>query len=138
MSREQHLEALFAVIRAEARRNRRFALALDRALHAAGSRRARPKPQPALEPLATPEPEQAVALQCALVVHPVAMLRREGAPALREALGGFTESALRALLEEHNLDPAGAGEQEGAGALVERIVRAAEKRLERDLKLFAY
>jgi len=66
------------------------------------------------------------------------MLRREGAAALRAALEGVEEGVLRALLQEHNLDPAGAAEQEAADALVDRIVRAAEKRLERDLKLFAY
>jgi len=142
MIREQRLAALFAVIRAEARRNRRFAAELDRALRWSRPTGVRLKPQPAPEtvkaekaqPPIQPPPQEAPAA----TLHPVAMLRREGAAALRAALEGVEEGVLRALLQEHNLDPAGAAEQEAADALVDRIVRAAEKRLERDLKLFAY
>lgn len=143
MIREQRLAALFAVIRAEARRNRRFATELDRALRWSRPTGVRSRPQPAPEavkaekaqpPIQPPPPQEAPAA----ALHPVAMLRREGAAALRAALDGVEEGVLRTLLQEHNLDPAGAGEQEAAEALVDRIVRAAEKRLERDLKLFAY
>lgn len=136
MTAERRLEALFAVIRAEARRNRRFACELDRALGVARPRRPRlgtPVGPEALEP----EPPSTQVARLA-VVHPVAMLRRDGPSALRDALGVFDAVALRELLQEHNLDPSGAGEQEEGEALVERIVRAAEKRLERDQKLFAY
>lgn len=74
------------------------------------------------------------------LLNPIAFARREGVDGLRGELlsGEYDESTLRVLLEEHNLDPAGAARDEGFAELVERLTEQARRRLERDQKLFAY
>jgi hypothetical protein len=136
MRADQRLEQALAVIRAEAKRNPRFAAALQRALGARAARPLRRPPEEVLEAVSPPPPAPAPAP--APEFNPIALLRRSGAAGLRAALAALEEPALRALIAEHHLDPAGASGEEAAEALAERIVRAAEKRLERDQKLFAY
>lgn len=134
MKADQRLEQALAVIRAEAKRNPRFAAALQRALGARAARPLRRPPEEVLEVVSPPPPAPAPAPE----FNPIALLRRSGVAGLRAALAALEEPALRALIAEHHLDPAGASGEEAAEALAERIVRAAEKRLERDQKLFAY
>lgn len=71
-------------------------------------------------------------------LNPAGLYKREGEDALTEALVALHHVALRALVEEHNLDPAGATTEMDAAELVAHIVAQAKKRAERDDKMFDY
>lgn len=144
MSLNRTLERLFRAIRCEVARNPAFAGELEAAL-----REYRPRIGPA-RPLASP-PKPVLAASPAgtkpmvsrpakTLLNPIAFARREGVDGLRGELlsGVYDEAALRVLLEEHNLDPAGAARDEAFAELVERLTEQARRRLERDQKLFAY
>jgi len=145
MSVNRTLERLFRTVRAEAARNPAFAAELEAALSEFRPRRA-PRPTrkaatpqpPAMAPAPPAPPQPAPPTPTPPAVNPIAAFRRSGAAGLRRDLEGLEADALRALIGEHNLDPAGEAEGEGVGALVERIVAAAQRRVERDQKLFAY
>lgn len=151
MSLNRTLERLFRAMRAEAARNPAFAAELEAALLEFRPRRGRGAPPRAAKPappevksiavkdVAPPVPPPP-ANEAAPPLNPIAFMRRAGAPALREELSGeaYSEAALRALLKEHNLDPAGEAAAEGREQLVERIVAGALRRIERDQRLFAY
>ena len=57
---------------------------------------------------------------------------------MRTALAAPSREALAALVEEHNLDPAGEADGADRDGLIEQIVAQARKRVERDSKLFDY
>jgi len=144
MSLNKSLNRLFDEIRREARRNREFADRLDaifrvhesarqvadEVVEAARAEAEKPAPVVAVE--TPPAPELGDEL------NPVAFFTRQGADALKVALTGFTKPALEHLVSEHNLDPAGATSGLAKPALVEHIIAQAQKRVERDKKLFDY
>jgi hypothetical protein len=66
------------------------------------------------------------------------LLKREGEAALSEALTGFDLGTLRALVAEHNLDPAGETPALTRDELAAHIVGQARRRAERDEKMFEY
>lgn len=127
MNLNRTLERLFRSVRAEAARNPAFAAELERALS-----EFRPRRAPARRVAPPPEPPKPPP------INPIAALRRDGAAGLRAALAPLSAPQLLALLAEHNLDPSGAGVSEAAPELVERLVKAAERRVARDQSLFAY
>lgn len=138
MSLNKKLRRFFHEVRREARRNAAFSARLENALDAM-------RPDDLVEDdadetadLIVPEPDEAGADDLPLDVNPVAIVRRDGADALREALCDIPETALRGLIAEHNLDPAGETGRLARDALVGHIVRSAEKRISRDRKLFDY
>ncbi len=153
MTLNRTLERMFRAIRCEVARNPAFAGELEAALRDYRPRRGPPRlaPPPALparvqalpaclpaEPapaLKAPKPAKPVP-----ALNPIAFARRAGVEGLRQELlaGTYDEAALRALLQEHNLDPAGASAEEAVPALVERLVQQAQRRLDRDQKLFVY
>jgi hypothetical protein len=71
-------------------------------------------------------------------LNPAGLYKRAGEDALTEALVALDHTALRALVEEHNLDPAGATAEMDSAELVAHIVAQAKKRAERDDKMFDY
>lgn len=140
MSLNRTLQRFFDEVRREAKTNPAFADRLDAALRAHASRRdVSDDVQAAVEtapPLEDEKPDPAPAP----AINPVGLFQREGADGLKAALNanGLGVEALRALIEEHNLDPGGeAGELDRAG-LVAHIVAHAERRVERDRKMFDY
>jgi hypothetical protein len=71
--------------------------------------------------------------------HPIVEARRTSPEALRERLSGFDAVELRLIVERHTLDPARALKPRASKkALVEHVLAAALKRVERDAKLFDY
>lgn len=151
MSLNRTLERVFRAIRCEVARNPAFAGELEAALREYRPRRGPPRPMTsppkpiASSPMPVAAPIQAGTKPPALrppkpLLNPIAFARREGVDGLRGELlsGAYDEAALRVLLEEHNLDPAGAAREEGFAELVERLTDQAQRRLERDQKLFAY
>lgn len=147
MSLNRTLERMFRAIRSEVARNPAFAAELEAALREHRPRRGPPRAiaAPNLPMAAALEPrpqatKPAPAQRPAALLNPIAFARREGVDGLRKELlaGGYDEAALRVLLQEHNLDPAGAAQDEGLADLIERLTQQAQRRLERDQKLFAY
>lgn len=153
MTLNRTLERVFRTIRGEVARNPAFAAELEAALRDYRPRRGPPRPihspnlparaqpvaaWPAPQPSIPPKVQEAEVLLPPL--NPIAFARREGVDALRRELlsGSYDEAALRALLHEHNLDPAGEAQSEPVPDLVERLTQQAQRRLERDQKLFAY
>ncbi len=138
MSLNRTLQRLFDEVRREAKTNPAFADRLDAALRAHASRRdVSEETQAAVEsspPLGdadqAPPPE----------INPVGLFQRDGADGLKAALNdhGLGVEALRALIEEHNLDPGGEAEELDRAGLVAHIVANAERRVERDRKMFDY
>lgn len=152
MSLNKSLNRLFDEIRREAKRNPDFADRLDAIFRVHESNRdvaeevveaartdaeneaAAPSPPTVLKSSEGRAGEGAVAPD----LNPVAYFTREGADALKVALTKFTKPALEHLLSEHNLDPAGAAAGLPKPALVDHIIAQAQKRVERDRKLFDY
>jgi hypothetical protein len=127
------IDRLARVLRQEVKRNPDFADRLEAALLSHSSRR--PPPSAAAfadveadEPEATPD------------INPAAIFARDGAKGLEAALAPFAHlrPALLALIAEHNLDPAGEADALDTDDLVAHILREAERRVERDKKLFDY
>lgn len=152
MSLNKTLDRLFDEIRREAKRNPDFADRLDAVLRLHESRRevveavvegvarddneaapAPAKPQPAAKKKAAPE-----AIKPAPSINPAGLFKREGEDALTAALAALDESALRALVVEHNLDPAGETGVMNEAELAAHIVAQAKRRAERDDKMFDY
>jgi hypothetical protein len=137
MSLSRTLNRLFDEVRREAKRNPAFADRLDAVLRAHASARD-------IDPevLAEAERDEAAPLESSEAaeteLNPVAHFTREGADSLRVALAALPDVALVRLMGEHNLDPAGVAADLAGHDLVEHIVAQAEKRVERDRKLFDY
>ncbi len=144
MSLNKSLNRLFDEIRRETKRNPEFADRLDAIFRVHESAREVPDEvvQAARVDDETPAPivlvETPQASASRQELNPVAFFTREGADALKVALTGFTKPALEHLVSEHNLDPAGATAGLPKPALVEHIIAQAQKRVERDRKLFDY
>ncbi len=138
MSLNRTLDRLFDEIRREAKRNPAFAARLDAVLQGHQSNRAideavRTEIETPMEgaPTHAPAPPE---------INPVGLYQRAGADVLRAALEApdVDEAALRALIEEHNLDPGGDSAAHDAPELVALILDRAARRVERDRKLFEY
>lgn len=147
MSLNKTLTRLFNEVRREAKRNPAFADRLDAVLRLHGS--ARDVSDDVLDEVAQEaEPGPAAASRqtaarveaggAALELNPVALLVRDGEDALTEALIALPDASLARLVHEHNLDPAGAAEGLAGPHLVAHIVAQAQKRIDRDRKLFDY
>lgn len=128
MSVLRTLDRLHRAVRLEAKRNPDFAARLEHAL------RAYANPDLADDP----EPDDASAPVEVAAFNPTALLGKDGEEALRAALKPLSDSAVRALLAEHNLDPAGLSAALSGGELADHVVAQAQKRIERDKKLFDY
>lgn len=140
MSLNRTLDRLTRAIKREAARNPGFADKLDTILSAHTSRRAEgedgeietdaPEAPPVVAPPQFVAPD----------LNPVAIVSAQGADMLAAALSGdvYTSDALRALANEHNLDPAGELADADKETIIAHIVAAAVRRVERDRKLFDY
>lgn len=150
MSLNRTLDRFLTEIRREAKRNPAFAERLDAVFRAHSSARdvseealeavqTEPEAQPAGAP-ATPSPPVSHAPPPMALPNPVGLLQKEGEAGLRAALGakGVTAEALRRLIAEHNLDPAGQADSAPKPALIDLIASAAQRRIDRDKKLFDY
>jgi len=71
-------------------------------------------------------------------LNPVGLYKREGEDALTAALAALDLEALRALIAEHNLDPAGETEAMDDAEIAAHIIAQAKRRAERDEKMFDY
>jgi hypothetical protein len=159
MSLNRTLDRLFDEIRREAKRNPAFADRLDAVLRLHASRRdvadevVEDVAQSAIasEPgqkgrdagqSAPPAKKQRRAAPSAPAVqpslNPTGLYKREGEDALTAALAALDQPALRALIAEHNLDPAGETGAMDEAELAAHIVEQAKRRAERDEKMFDY
>lgn len=71
--------------------------------------------------------------------NPNVVFKEDGADGLRAALKNRSVSALKQIVERHNIDPS--KQLSGRASrtkIVEAIINAAEKRAKRDAKLFDY
>jgi hypothetical protein len=147
MSLNRTLDRFLTEIRREARRNPAFAERLDGVFRAHRSLReaseedlgtivaqtqTETETETATETEAAPAP--------AALPNPVGLLQKEGEAALRAVLDakGVSAEALRGLIAEHNLDPAGQAEGALKPALIDLIAASAQRRIDRDKKLFDY
>lgn len=144
MSLNKTLNRLFDEVRREARRNPAFADRLDAVIRAHVSAREIDETNLDIEtgPPAPSERSADAGEGAAAPAHadlnPIAYFTRDGADALTAVLSDLPESALAHLVSEHNLDPAGAAAGLPKPDLVAHIVAQAQKRVERDRKLFDY
>lgn len=140
MSLNKTLKRLFDEIRREAKNNPDFANRLDAIIQAHASRR--DVPDAVFEAIAQEEPldDEAPASGPAPNINPIGVYQRAGEDGLKAALNdnGLSIVALRALIAEHNLDPGGEAAEFDRAGLVAHIVTSAQKRAERDRKLFDY
>ncbi len=165
MSLNKTLDRLFDEIRREAKRNPDFADRLDAVLRLHESRRDVPPevldqlrqsgPASSREtavgeggrsasrraapsrPAAPTSPPQA-GVREAPQINPAGLYKRQGEDALTAALAALDEAALRALVVEHNLDPAGETSAMNETELAAHIIAQAKRRAERDDKMFDY
>ncbi len=155
MSLNKTLDRLFDEIRREAKRNPQFADRLDAVLRLHESRRdvaeeivediaasETPSP-PAAEAAAQSQSRRKTAgvtpaLHESPALNPAGLYKREGEDALTAALVALDAAALRALVVEHNLDPAGETQAMDEAELAAHIVAQAKRRAERDDKMFDY
>jgi len=82
-------------------------------------------------------PSQAAAHK-APALNPAGLYKKEGEAALRTALAKQELTALRALVAEHNLDPSGVTSSLTRDELADHIVAQAQRRADRDDKMFDY
>ncbi|MET0183713.1 MAG: hypothetical protein ABW199_12595 [Caulobacterales bacterium] len=140
MSLNKTLKRLFDEVRREAKNNPDFANRLDAIIQSHASRRN--VPDDVFDAIAAEEPldEEAPAAESAPEINPVGVFQRAGEDGLKAALNdnGLSVIALRALIAEHNLDPGGEAAEFDRAGLVAHIVTSAQKRAERDRKLFDY
>ncbi len=150
MSLNKTLDRLFDEIRREAKRNADFADRLDAVLRLHESRR--DVANEVVEDVANSSPAsgmggrgrstgrraQSPAASSTTVLNPVGVFKREGEDALTAALVALDAVALRALIIEHNLDPAGETQAMDEAELAAHIVAQAKRRAERDDKMFDY
>ncbi len=87
---------------------------------------------------AQPDSSAASGGAAAPALNPAGVYKKDGEDALTAALVSLDTDALRALVAEHNLDPAGETPGMGEAELVAHIVAQAKKRAERDEKMFDY
>lgn len=83
------------------------------------------------------QPEESIAGGEALL-NPAGLYKRAGEDALTAALAALDHADLRALISEHNLDPAGETEAMDDAELATHIVAQAKRRADRDDKMFDY
>ncbi len=97
------------------------------------------KDAPLSPPAAQPDssPPRGGALE-ATALNPAGLYKRAGEDALTAALAALDQSALRALIAEHNLDPSGATGAMDDAELATHIIVQAKRRAERDEKMFDY
>ena len=127
MSVLRTLDRLHRAVRLEAKRNPAFAARLEHALRAYA------------DPDLADDPDtEDVAPLAAPIINPTALLGKDGEDVLRAALADCDDGAIRALLGEHNLDPAGLAAALTGAELRDHVVAQAKKRIERDKKLFDY
>jgi len=144
MSLNKTLDRLFDEIRREARRNPDFADRLDGVLRAHVSRRdVAEDALDAADEAKAQAPAEVVEKSPEIVVaapalNPVGLYQREGADALAAALADQDRDALTALIAEHNLDPTGEAGDLDRDALAAHVIAQAQRRVERDRKLFDY
>lgn len=155
MSLNKTLDRLFDEIRREAKRNPDFANRLDAILRLHESRRdvpdevtraaaaeaglARAEAPPVEDaPKRRRRGEPAVGAAPAPTLNPAGLFKREGEDALTAALAALDEAGLRALIAEHNLDPAGETDAMAHEELATHIIAQAKRRAERDEKMFDY
>jgi hypothetical protein len=147
MSLNKTLDRLFDEIRREAKRNPDFADRLDAVLRLHDSRRDVPDqvieeaasrpPAAAAKPAKRPHSEAAPVPE-APPLNPAGLFNREGEAALTAALSNLDEAQLRALVAEHNLDPADETGAMDRDALAQHVLGQARRRAERDDKMFDY
>jgi hypothetical protein len=155
MSLNKTLDRLFDEIRREAKRNPDFADRLDAVLQRHDSRRdvsdevmdevvrdeatSVPPASSRQKKQAAPAPEQTAGKMPAVqAINPAGLYKKDGEDALTAALVALDSAALRALVEENNLDPAGETPAMDEAELVAHIVAQAKRRAERDEKMFDY
>lgn len=151
MSLNRTLDRFLTEIRREARRNPAFAERLDGVFRAHRSLReaseedlgtivAQTQTQTQTETETETATETEAAPAPAALPNPVGLLQKEGEAALRAVLDakGVSAEALRGLIAEHNLDPAGQAEGALKPALIDLIAASAQRRIDRDKKLFDY
>jgi hypothetical protein len=155
MSLNKTLDRLFDEIRREAKRNPDFADRLDAVLRLHDSRRdvgddvveevAQPSSPDPVPPAssrqkkkAAPADEPAGKMPAVQPLNPAGLYKREGEDALTAALAALSPAALRALIVEHNLDPAGETGDMNEPELATHIIAQAKRRAERDDKMFDY
>ena len=98
-----------------------------------GASENRAAPPQSVAPTASPQAREQTA-----ALNPAGLFKREGEDALTAALARLDEAALRALIAEHNLDPAGATGAMDEPELAAHIIAQAKRRAERDEKMFDY
>jgi hypothetical protein len=147
MSLNRTLDRFLTEIRREARRNPAFAERLDGVFRAHRSLREASEEdlgtivaQTQTETESETATETEAAPAPAALPNPVGLLQKEGEAALRAVLDakGVSAEALRGLIAEHNLDPAGQAEGALKPALIDLIAASAQRRIDRDKKLFDY
>ncbi|MEQ1619544.1 MAG: hypothetical protein ABL883_14515 [Terricaulis sp.] len=150
MSLNKTLDRLFDEIRREAKRNPDFADRMDAVLRAHESRRdvdeevvaavATPSWTAGVSPTNRRVTAKKTAGETPAVqgLNPAGLYKRDGEAALEAALCGQDLSGLRALVAEHNLDPAGETPALTRDELAAHILAQAKRRAERDEKLFEY
>ncbi|MGE0596122.1 MAG: hypothetical protein AB7P07_07150 [Hyphomonadaceae bacterium] len=161
MSLNKTLDRLFDEIRREAKRNPDFADRLDAVLRLHESRRDVPDDvvetiasdaspasstgkrkgkAPAAVVQSAPQPPADIAppIGPAIDLNPVGLFKRSGEDALTEALAALDGVALKALIVEHNLDPAGETGAMDDAELAAHVVTQAKRRAARDEKMFDY
>ncbi|MDZ4691663.1 hypothetical protein [Terricaulis sp.] len=147
MSLNKTLDRLFDEIRREAKRNPDFADRLDAVLQRHDSRRDVPDGvmddvAPDEAPVKKAKPAKPVVVEAppakAPALNPAGVYKKDGEDALTAALVALDTAALRALVEENNLDPAGETPAMDEAELVAHIVAQAKRRAERDEKMFDY
>lgn len=150
MSLNKTLDRLFDEIRREAKRNAGFADRLDAVLRLHDSRRdvadnvvedvaqsVPPASSRQRKKVQLPE-ESAGKMPAVQQLNPAGLYAREGEDALTAALAALNSAALRALIVEHNLDPAGETGAMDEPELATHIIAQAKRRAERDDKMFDY
>jgi hypothetical protein len=130
------LDKLFAEIRREAKRNHAFADRLEAVILAHAS--ARNVPEALVEAARGDEGDNQSARPPVLSLNPVAHFVSHGAEDLKAQLKSAAPAQLKAMIEEHNLDPAGETKSLGPDALIAHILAQAKKRVDRDKKMFDY
>ncbi len=157
MSLNKTLDRLFDEIRREAKRNPDFADRLDAVLRVHESRRdvdeatieaaredtpveADPKPTKPSRKRNADDTSAPISFNggSAAALNPAGLYKRDGEAALEAALRVQDLSGLRALVAEHNLDPAGETPALTRDELAAHIVAQAKRRAERDEKMFEY
>ena len=150
MSLNKTLDRLFDEIRREAKRNPDFADSLDAVLRVHESRRyvdeevAAAVATPSWTAGVSPANRRVSAKKtagetpAAQALNPAGLYKRDGEAALEAALRVQDLSGLRALVAEHNLDPAGETPALTRDELAAHIVAQAKRRAERDEKMFEY